>query len=149
MLVYNYVHDYHVCLQWTIWAGIKISTTSSVPRILHLFIADDRPDLLKLLNLPSKSGSINIPEQIGTNYLRFGILLLNDKSGAEVKAIVTQKREDAEQINIEILRLWIGGKGKPLSWDTLIDVLKAIGLNTLASDIQDSLRHYNLNTWCC
>jgi len=101
---------------------------------------------LKLLNLPSKSGSINIPEQIGTNYLRFGILLLNDKSGAEVKAIVTQKWEDAEQINVEILRLWIGGKGKPLSWNTLIDVLKAIGLNTLASDIQDSLQHYNLNT---
>ena len=42
---------------------------------------------------------------------------------------------------IEILRLWIGGKGKPLSWDALIDVLKAIGLNTLAGDIQDSLPH--------
>ena len=120
---------------------IKISRTSSVPRILHLFIADDRPDLLKLLNFPSKSGSINIPEQIGTNYLQFGILLLEDKTGAEVNAIVTKHREDAEQINLQILRLWIGGKGKPLSWDTLINVLKAIGLNTLASDIQDSRQH--------
>ena len=101
---------------------------------------------MKLLNLPSKSGRINIPEQIGTNYSRFGILLLNDKSGAEVKAIVMQSREDAEQINLEILRQWIGGKGKPLSWDTLIDVLKKIGLNTLARDIQDSLPHYKINT---
>ena len=57
-----------------------------------------------------------------------------------------QSREDAEQINLEILRQWIGGKGKPLSWDTLIDVLKKIGLNTLARDIQDSLPHYKINT---
>ena len=101
---------------------------------------------MKLLNLPSKSGSINIPEQIGTNYFQFGVLLLNDKTGAEVNAIVTKHREDAEQINLQILRLWIGGKGKPLSWDTLINVLKATGLNTLARDIQDSLQHYSLNT---
>ena len=71
----------------------------------------------------------------------FGVLLLNDKTGTEVNAIVTQYRGDAEQINSEILRLWIGGKGKPLSWDALIDVLKAIGLHTLADDIQGSLRH--------
>ena len=71
----------------------------------------------------------------------FGVLLLNDKAGTEVNAIATQYRGDAEQINFEILRLWIGGKGKPLSWDALIDVLKAIGLNTLGIDIQDSLQH--------
>jgi len=101
-------------------------------------IADDRPDLL---NLPSKSGNINIPEQIGTNCFLFGVLLLNDETGTEVKTIVTKHWEDAEQIILEILRLWIGGKGKPLSWDTLVDVLKAIGLNTLAGDIQDSSQH--------
>ena len=104
-------------------------------------IADDRPDLLKLVNLPSKSGNINIAEQIGTNYFLFGVLLLNDKTGVEINAIATKHREDAEQINLQILRLWIGGKGKPLSWDTLINVLKAIGLNTLAGDIQDSIQH--------
>ena len=71
----------------------------------------------------------------------FGVVLLNDKTGAEVNAIATQYRGDSEQINFEILRLWIGGKGKPLSWDALIDVLKAIGLNTLGIDIQDSLQH--------
>ena len=60
----------------------------------------------------------------------FGILLLNDETGAEVNAIVSKYREDAEQINLEILRLWIEGKGKPLSWDMLVDVLKATGLNT-------------------
>ena len=71
----------------------------------------------------------------------FGILLLNDETGAEVNAIVSKYREDAEQINLEILRLWIEGEGKPLSWDVLIDVLKAIGLNTLAEDINNGLQH--------
>jgi len=96
---------------------------------------------LKLLNFPGKSGDISIPEQISTKYFKFGVLLLNDETGAEVNAIIARYRDDAEQINLEILRLWIGGKGKPLSWDTLIDVLKAIGLNTLATDIQNSLQH--------
>ena len=58
-----------------------------------------------------------------------------------MNAITTQYLGDAEQINLQILRQWIAGKGKPLSWDTLIDVLKAIGLGTLASDIQDGLHH--------
>ena len=84
---------------------------------------------------------INISQEIGTKCFMFGVVLLNDKTGAQVNAITTQYRDNAEQINLEILRTWIGGKGKPLSWDTLINVLKAIGLGTLASDIQDGLHH--------
>ena len=104
--------------------------------------ADERPDLLKLLSFPGKSGNnINIPRQIGTNYRMFGILLLNDETAAEVTAIVNERRENAADINLEILRLWIGGKGKPLSWNTLINVLEDIGLGTLASDIQVGLQH--------
>ena len=56
-----------------------------------------------------------------------------------MNAITTQYRDNAQQINLEILRIWIGGKGKPLSWDTLINVLQAIGLNNLADDIKDNL----------
>ena len=71
----------------------------------------------------------------------FGVLLLNDKTAAEVTAIVKEHRENIADINLEILRLWIEGKGKPLSWNTLINVLEDIGLGTLASDIQDGLHH--------
>ena len=39
----------------------------------------------------------------------------------------------------EILKLWVRGKGKPLSWDSLIDFIKVCGLGTLASDIRDEL----------
>ena len=70
----------------------------------------------------------------------FGILLLNDETGAEVRTIVTKHHEDADQINLEILSLWIQGKGKPLSWDVLIDVLKTIGLGTVAEDTENGLR---------
>ena len=94
----------------------------------------------KLLHFRVKSGSyINIPHQIGTNYLQFGILLLNDETGVETKAIVSKCRDEAKEINLEILMLWIGGKGKPLDWDSLIEVLKAIELDTLAGDIEEGL----------
>ena len=98
-----------------------------------------RPNLPNLLSFPGKV-NINIPRQIGTKYPMFGILLLNDETGAEINAIVLKYGEDAEMINLEILRRWIEGRGKPLSWDTLIDTLLQIGLHTLASDIKDALQ---------
>jgi len=99
--------------------------------------------LPKLLNFPTRSGSyINIPQQIGTKYFQFGIQLLNDETGEEIEAIVSRYREKPEEVNLKILSHWIGGKGKPLDWDNLIQVLKAIGLGTLASDIEDGLQHH-------
>ena len=86
---------------------------------------------------------INIPERIGINYFMFGVLLLNDETGAEVTAIITAHRENAAQINLEILRRWIGGKGRPLSWDMLVSVLEDIGLGNLAGDIKDRLHHFS------
>ena len=95
--------------------------------------------MLKILSFPGKNKSINVPKEVSTNYTMFGILLLNDETGAEVRKITTRYHEDADQINLEILRLWIEGKGKPLSWDVLIDVLKVIGLSSLAKDIDSGL----------
>ena len=102
----------------------------------------NRPTLPKLLNFPLKNGTyINIPQQIGTKYFQFGIQLLNDETGEEIEAIVSKCREEADEINIKILMLWIRGKGKPLDWDNLIQVLKTIVLGSFASDIQDGLHH--------
>ena len=102
--------------------------------------AVERPNLLKLLSFPGKGGAkINIPQQIGTKYSLFGVQLLNDETGKQIDAVISKCQEDAEQINFEILKLWVRGKGKPLSWDVLINVLKDVGLGTLASDIKDGL----------
>lgn len=99
------------------------------------------PTLPTLLNFPGKDGnSINIPKRIGTRYFHFGILLLNDETGTETNAIFSTHRENIEQINVEILRTWIGGKGKPHSWNILIDVLRESELNSLAIAVQDGLR---------
>ena len=44
---------------------------------------------------------------------------------------------DAERINIEILKQWLTGRGKqPVTWATLIEVLHDIKLSTLANDIE-------------
>ena len=105
-----------------------------------IFTSVERPKLTKLLCFPGKGGAkINIPQRIGTKYSQFGVQLLNDEIGGETDRVIAKCREDAEQINFEILKLWVQGKGKPLSWDVLIHVLVDVGLGTLAGDIKDGL----------
>lgn len=108
--------------------------------IVSFVFAGERPNLVSLISFPGNSDDkINIPQQISTKYYKFGVLLLNDETGAEVDTITTQYRGDAERINLEILKQWIGGKGKPLNWDILIGVLKDIGLGNLSSEIKDKV----------
>ena len=41
-------------------------------------------------------------EELGDKYRKFGICLLNDKTGAHIKAIEQEKMKNAEEINIQI-----------------------------------------------
>ena len=44
---------------------------------------------------------------------------------------------NAEQVNIAILQEWLTGRGKkPVTWTTLVEVLRDIELSTLAGDIE-------------
>ena len=105
---------------------------------LHAPLGSSKPSLVDLLTFPGKERMINIPQEIGTNYVPFGILLLKDDTGAVVDAIGLKHKDNVQMINLEVLREWVTGKGRqPVSWQTLIDVLYSIGLSTLASDIQD------------
>ena len=80
---------------------------------------------------------INIPQEIGTSYRQFGIFLLNDPNGTRTRNIEHNNREYAEKINTEILTEWATGNGKkPVSWETLVEVLRDIGFGTLASEIE-------------
>ena len=68
-------------------------------------------------------------EQVGVYYLRFGIFLLKDSNGAIVEALEMEHRGSAEQINMAIFQRWLQGRGlKPVTWSTLITVLKNIVL---------------------
>ena len=70
-----------------------------------------------------------------------GPLLLNDTSGAITTAITQQFLNNAFDINFEILTRWIQGAGRaPVTWNTLVEVLKSIALAELAREINDSLR---------
>ena len=83
---------------------------------------------------------MNIPQQIGANYFAFGILLLNDHTGAVVGSLELKCLKDPFQIKVEILQKWINGEGKkPVTWRTLLECLKDIGMSTLAEDTQQAL----------
>lgn len=96
------------------------------------------PTLPELIRFNGVERRINIPLEIGTKYTKFGILLLEDKTGMRTDTIAHKHMKDAEKINIEILQEWIGGRGLyPVTWQTLTDVLRDVELSALAKEIQD------------
>ena len=101
--------------------------------------ADDSPALTELRKFPAKDGSIDVAAEIGTDYEYFGTLILEDKTGSKLKSIDKTKHGDAGDIAVEILRLWLQGKGKPVTWRTLVECLQDIGLNVLANNIKSGL----------
>ena len=91
---------------------------------------------MELIRFRGRERRINIPQQIGTNFMKFGILLLEDETGSRIQSIIHECRDNAEQVNMKVLQEWIAGRGKlPVSWDTLIEVLQDIDLSTLADNI--------------
>ena len=82
---------------------------------------------------------VSIPVEIATKYVRFSTFLLHDRNGSRAKIMARKHSNDAEQINIEILQEWLTGRGKqPVTWATLVGVLRDIELSTLAGDISTS-----------
>jgi len=79
-------------------------------------------------------------EHIGANYKILGTLLLNDDTGTKTAAIIKECQMNALDINYNILQQWIQGKGShPVTWDTLVEVLRSINLSELANTIESSL----------
>jgi len=79
---------------------------------------------------------VSIPVEIATNYVRFGTFLLDDRNGSRVNNMAHKHHCDPERINTEILQEWLTGRGKkPVTWATLVSVLRDSKLFTLAGDI--------------
>ena len=69
-----------------------------------------------------------------------GTLLLNDDTGAKTAAIVDIRQRNASKINYQILQQWIQGGGRqPVTWNTLVGVLRSIKLSELANTIENVL----------
>ena len=95
---------------------------------------------------PVKDEHIDIAEKIGADYKCFGQLILNDNDGTKVNNIEVFKRGDPVLIADEILQQWRLGKGKkPVTWQTLVECLRATGLNVLANNIEYSLSKQDEN----
>ena len=118
----------------------RFSDTCASSFILY-FSTDDEPTLLEFLSFDTKrADNIDIIDEVGAKYLKFGILLLEDKTGAHVRSLIKKYHEDSESINIEIVQEWLQGRGaKPVSWRTLTRILKAVKLTVLTQDIIDTL----------
>ena len=111
-------------------------------------VAGIKPTLLTLLKFPPNCSSplcINIVSRIGKDYWKFGLFLLEDDNGHVVDTITYNYRHDGiEMTTLKIVQKWIEGVGrKPVSWNTLVQVLYDVQLNQLASEIQ---KYTALNT---
>ena len=77
--------------------------------MLHLSpTTDEQPTLPKLICFNSKTrGYINIIDEVGAEYQTFGILLLEDNTGAYVQSLITNHQHHSKSINLEIVQKWL------------------------------------------
>ncbi len=105
----------------------------------------DLPTLYELIAFTLCDGTrLNVAEHIGTDSSTFGILLLNDATGARISAMEQTHRGRPRDINLEILQEWIRGGGRHVTWNDLVEVLRAIHLHVLA----DSISAVKLDSTC-
>ena len=90
-------------------------------------------------------GHVDLAIEIGTDYEKFGTLLLEDEKGNEVKNIKVSEHGDPVDITVEILKQWLQGKGKgkePVTWQTLVTCLRATRLNALVDNMKSTFSNY-------
>ena len=97
---------------------------------LSVFLSGQPPSLPQLFQL-------KVHQQVGPHYKIFGTFLLNDKTGSQVDSIKRACLGDPKDIVVSILQEWIAGRGKPLTWGTLIKTLRDCDLNPLADEVED------------
>ena len=122
--------------EWLMYDWPLTSLAASTTRSLT-----SKPTLPELLNFNTSSGrTVNIVDQIATHYSKLDPLLLNDDNGAVTSAIADKHQRSSETINQEILTRWLQGRGKlPVTWSTLLDVLRDVGLSELTQMIRKNL----------
>ena len=94
----------------------------------------------ELLALQGKDKTIDIVEEIGVQWRVVGIHLLNDESGATIKAIAEEFRGNVQAINLEILGRWLQRKGvRACTWRVLLGVLRKAHCVELAESVEEAL----------
>ena len=88
-----------------------------------------------LLSFKLRKDTIDITNEIGTDYEKFGVLLLGNAN--KVDNIKKSNQYQVKDIVVQIIKVWLKGSGKtPVTWETFVWALKESGLAVLASDIE-------------
>ena len=96
--------------------------------------------MVELIRFPGVQ-KFSIPERICPHYHIIGILLLEDETGAVVDGIVKENRGYPMEITLVILKKWLQDQGQqPVTWGTLVDVLRDANMSVLANDIETQLK---------
>lgn len=96
---------------------------------------------------PTETRHVNVFVEIGISSYDFGLYLLDDPTGNRVKNIQHEKKGNLEEQNKEIAYQWLLGNGeKPVTWYTLMKILKKIKQGTLSDMIRDSVSECAMNT---
>ena len=107
------------------------------------------PTMKLLTSLPipgdgAKRKNLNIIQRTSTRYTKLAMYLLDDDNCEIVDCLKEKYRGDPEEIVTAVYKKWINGAGrKPVTYQTLVDVLRDIELTSLAEEIETAL---NLNT---
>lgn len=67
-----------------------------------------------------------------------GVILLQDEFGERVEAIALQHSKTVD-IMQTIITDWLKGRGLRATWQSLVDSLKKVHLDTIANDIEKVL----------
>ena len=82
---------------------------------------------------------MNLPERVGPKIRKFGTFLLQDNEGCKMDNISRNCQGRPEDMAMEVLGRWLAGKGKEVSWDSLIFVLRESKLAHLAKEIENCI----------
>ena len=127
-----------------------LTTTTSLmpsPPMPHEWARDtDSPLISEPPNIVLLQEPLRLFERIvGDELSQFGTLILNDIYGDKVKRIEYHDKSKYERSK-EMFRQWLVGKGiKPITWNSLIEVLNKTQLKTLAEYVYNSVKKDVLN----
>ena len=104
---------------------------------------NNKPILTELHTLERNDGgkSVHIMERIGPQHNELAAYLLDDDYGDKLDIIKANANGLIMEINRNIFKSWLDGKGKNVSWKTLLyTVREKSQLNSLADDIESALQ---------
>ena len=65
--------------------------------MIHVGSQVDKPNLMNCVRFQGREKTINIPQEIGVEYYKFGLFLLEDDSGSRISAIAHQLMNNSEK----------------------------------------------------